>query len=298
VCKTLGKNIEWKIRNRVPSRGNESPLYRSSLRVEHRDCLFDRQVIQCPPFSIRLYHTDNGDKYKRIAKEGKTEDEKKKSFFSSQTRDQIIAIWTQSQNIPNLITIARIASTPVLCHLILTDQFQYALVGCVLAGLSDGLDGYIARKYNQITVLGTYLDPLADKIFINSIAISLGVAEIIPLWCSALWLGRDVLLVGMAYRTAAVASRGKGYNVVDPSRTPLKIEPSMISRVNTVLQFGSIWGGVSMAAFGDISTLGQISLGTLSFTPIEGICYVASGTTVLSGLGYLDGSAMTKSDNK
>ncbi len=223
------------------------------------------------------------------------------SFISQQTRNQIHAILTQAQSIPNIITIARISATPFLCHFILTDQYTYAVAGCVVAGISDWLDGYIARKYNQTTVMGTYLDPLADKIFINGIAISLGYANIIPIWCAGVWLGRDVLLIGMAYRAAAIASEGKGYNVADPSRTPLKIEPSMISRINTVLQFGTIWAGLGFAAMGGehSSALGTICVfgGSLTMTPVEVMCYIACGTTVYSGIGYLDGTAMTKSNN-
>jgi len=242
----------------------------------------------------RKQHSGGHEEDKRKSDKEVSKKEDRNSILSQETRNQI---WTQAQSIPNIITIARISSTPILCHFILTDQYKYAVTGCILAGFSDWLDGYIARKYNQTTVLGTYLDPFADKMFINSIAISLGYAEIIPLWCAGLWFGRDVLLIGMAYRTVAIATRGTGHNVADPSKFPLKIEPSMSSKINTVLQFGTISAGLGLAAMGDACVVAPISLGFMSVGPIEGMCYITCGTTVLSGLGYLDGHAVTKSES-
>jgi phosphatidylserine synthase len=81
-------------------------------------------------------------------------------WISQKTRNQIDAIYTQSKSIPNLITLTRIASTPILSYLIIEGQYVYAMYGCILAGFSDLLDGYIARKYDMKTNLGTYLDPL------------------------------------------------------------------------------------------------------------------------------------------
>lgn len=217
------------------------------------------------------------------------------SFLSVQTRNQITAIWTQAQSIPNIITITRICSTPVLCHLILTNEYKYAMGGCILAGISDWLDGHVARTYDQKTVLGTYLDPFADKIFINAIALSLGYVDIIPGWCASLWLGRDMLLIGMSYRAAAIAAEGKGHNVADPSKTPLEIKASTISKINTCFQFGTISSGLGFAAIGgDIGAFATTILSTMDITPLEAMCYVTSGTTVISGLGYLDGNAMAK----
>jgi cardiolipin synthase len=219
---------------------------------------------------------------------------------SPATKNQIQAIWTQSQSLPNQITIARILSTPLLCHFIMSNQYKLAVVGCILAGASDVLDGYIARNYNQKTILGTYLDPLADKIFINGIALSLSYSDILPLWCTSLWLGRDVILIGMAYRMAAVATQGSGNNVADPASTPLKIQPMMISKVNTLFQFGTIWTGLGCVALGyqDVlfsSAMAVVMMGEeWSLSPMDGLCFVTCGTTIMSGLGYMDGKSMKK----
>mmetsp|Transcript_16626 Transcript_16626/g.31493 ORF Transcript_16626/g.31493 Transcript_16626/m.31493 type:complete len:177 (+) Transcript_16626:357-887(+) len=143
------------------------------------------------------------------------------------------------------------------------------------------------------------LDPLADKIFINSIALSLSYSHILPWWCTGLWLGRDVILIGMAYRTAAIASKGSGNNVADPSSTPLKIKPSMMSKVNTLFQFCTIWTGLGCAAVGyqDVLFSSLVLVHDqhyLSISPMDGLCIATCGTTILSGLGYLDGKAMKK----
>ena len=228
-------------------------------------------------------------------KDGSADDPR---FMSKETENQFNALWTQAQSLPNIITITRICSTPIICHFIMTHQYKIALSGCLLAGFSDWLDGYIAKNYNQCTVLGTYLDPFADKLFINCIGVSLGCAGMIPAWCAGLWLGRDVLLVGFAYRAAAIAAKGSGHKVVDPSRTAFKIEPSMISKINTVLQFGTIGASVGLAAMGDAGVFAPINLGLITATPIDAMCYVTCATTVLSGLGYMDGKAMIQSDNK
>jgi len=218
---------------------------------------------------------------------------KSNSFISHATNSQLRAFYIQAQSIPNIITISRIISTPILCQLIINQQYNYAITGCILAGFSDWLDGYVARKYNQKTNLGTYLDPFADKIFINAIAVSLGYAGIIPSFCTGIWMGRDILIVGMAYHIAEKASEGRGHNVVDPSATPLKIIPSSVSKVNTFLQFGTIWMGLGMAAGLDGGFLGEmVSVGSISMSPMDALCYSTCGTTIWSGLGYMNGKAM------
>lgn len=248
-------------------------------------------------FQKRHQHNGPETKIKQPSTKNEDEQETKKddssSYLSHATSRQLLAFYTQAQSIPNIITISRILSTPILCQLIINHQYNYAITGCVLAGFSDWLDGYVARKYNQKTNLGTYLDPLADKIFINAIAVSMGYAGIIPLFCTGIWMGRDILLVGMAYHLAQKASEGGGHNIVDPSATPLKISPSTSSKVNTCLQFGTIWMGLAMATGLDSGVLGEVvSVGMIDVTPMDALCYSTCGTTVFSGLGYMNGKAM------
>lgn len=220
-------------------------------------------------------------------------------FLSKETKNQIEAISKQAKSIPNIITFSRIASTPILCHFVITQQFDIAIIGCFIAGVSDYLDGYIAKNYNQQTVLGTYLDPLADKILINTIALSLSYVDILPLWSSLLWLGRDVVLVGMSYQMAAVAAKGRGHAVADPARTPLKVMPTLISKVNTTLQFGTIGIGLCVGYMGSIDVINLNMIGlNYDLGIMEGLSYMTGITTIWSALSYVDGKAMAQSGNR
>ena len=96
------------------------------------------------------------------------------------------------------------------------------------------------------------------------------------------WLGRDVILVGMSYRAAAIAAKGRGHAVADPSKTPLKVNPSFISKVNTVFQFGTISLGLGLAAFPDYTMMIYSDIDIMT-----AICGVTCGTTIWSGVGFL-----------
>jgi len=168
------------------------------------------------------------------------------------TRDDghMESILNQMRTVPNMITLSRIMSAPVLSYFIVSDRFDLAIGGCLVFAFSDWLDGYIARNYEgQATVLGTYLDPFADKFIINILSASLWYVSLLPGPIVSLWLARDVGLVYTSYRFVAnrtVAGRA----VIDPSRTPLKVNPTLVSRVNTVLQFGTISAGMAQPLFG------------------------------------------------
>merc|ERR1712070_1216901 len=147
-------------------------------------------------------------------------------------------------SVPNMITLSRLASTPVLCYWIINDEPNLAIVGCALAGISDVLDGYIAKNHGGATVLGTYLDPFADKFFINSLAISLWYSGILPAPLVGLWAAKDVLLLG-----------GMGWYIYQEQRTinffknsihtkPLTVTPSPLGKANTMLQFATLATGI------------------------------------------------------
>ena len=165
-------------------------------------------------------------------------------------RNLLIKHWfEQIQSPPNIITSLRILSAPYLSFLIISGQNETALVGCFLAGLSDVLDGHIARQYNMTTVLGTYLDPFADKIMINGLALSLGYVEILPAPLVMLWLARDVgLSVGTYWLVKSTKKEGE--YTIDPGMTALKVEPSTISKVNTGLQFLTLGAGLIQPLYG------------------------------------------------
>ncbi|MBN1101776.1 MAG: CDP-alcohol phosphatidyltransferase family protein [Deltaproteobacteria bacterium] len=126
--------------------------------------------------------------------------------------------------VPNLITMIRIILTPVFVIYLIQDEFFSALVVFVLCGLSDGADGMVARLFNQKSRLGTYLDPLADKIVLASGFVVLSVRDFMPSWLAVMVLARDVLIL-------------LGVVVMALNRVDLKIKPSILSKITTCLQF-------------------------------------------------------------
>ena len=99
-------------------------------------------------------------------------------------------------NLPNLITVLRIVAVPVTIWLILVGYFQAAFWIFLAAGISDGVDGYLARRWNQRTELGAYLDAVADKALLVSIFITLALTGVIPIWLTLAVATRDLMIVG------------------------------------------------------------------------------------------------------
>ncbi len=126
-------------------------------------------------------------------------------------------------SIPNLLTLIRVLLTPLLVILLLRDMFPLALLVFAIAGLSDGLDGLIARLLNQRTILGAYLDPAADKLLLTSSFVCLAILNVIPPWLAVIVITRDVIiLLGLAILTLTE----KKYS----------INPTMVSKCTTTIQ--------------------------------------------------------------
>ena len=99
------------------------------------------------------------------------------------------------KSVPNMLSILRLLLVPVFLWLLIADQFLVAFLVLMFASFTDWLDGFIARKFNQITSLGKVLDPSADRLFILATLIGLTVNEIIPAWLAIVIVARDVLLL-------------------------------------------------------------------------------------------------------
>jgi phosphatidylglycerophosphate synthase len=151
-------------------------------------------------------------------------------------RDLVISWIQQLRSPPNMITSLRILSTPYISYLIIYQQYEWALCGCFAASASDLIDGWMARKFNMTTVLGSYLDPLADKALINVVALSLWYVEILPAPLVALWALKDLGLCIGTYNYVARVTDKETF-VTNPATTPLKVSATQISKVNTGLQF-------------------------------------------------------------
>jgi len=118
-------------------------------------------------------------------------------------------IWT----VPNQITLLRLGFIPIFLILISYDQYKWALLILVIAGLSDGIDGVLARTLNQKSALGAYLDPIADKLLLSSSFVVLAMAKRVAWWLTIMVLSRDVLLLVVA----AVIILISGYRPFPPS---------------------------------------------------------------------------------
>lgn len=166
-------------------------------------------------------------------------------------------------DIPNVITIFRIGIVPAVVVSLWHEKFTLALILFTVAGVSDALDGYIAKRFNFISRLGSILDPLADKLLLISTYVALGWLNQLPLWLVILVIGRDVviLLGAMAYHRLVGA---------------YEMAPSWISKGNTFFQI--ILG---------LSVVLQASGVSLPQQLIDVLIYTVSVTTVLSGLDYI-----------
>ena len=106
-----------------------------------------------------------------------------------------MSLWRQWGTLPNVLSSIRLALVPVFLVLLLVGNFAFALIILAVAGITDYLDGYFARRLNQVTRLGQLLDPAADRLYIFSTLIGLAVTQQIPLWLAAVIIARDVMLL-------------------------------------------------------------------------------------------------------
>ena len=166
-------------------------------------------------------------------------------------------------SLPNAITLGRIALTPVFILFLKDQDYATALAIFLIAGFSDGLDGFIAKRYNLITRLGGLLDPLADKILLVSAYVMLSLLDKLPFWLVLSVTFRDLLIVG-------------GYLVYTSLVGPVRMRPSRLSKINTVAQVVLIIAVLVDAA----------ALFTMPLT-VTTLIYVVLATTLASGLHYL-----------
>jgi cardiolipin synthase len=126
-------------------------------------------------------------------------------------------------SIPNLITLARILLVPVVVWAISSGEMRIAFLLFLAAGVSDAVDGFLAKRFGMATELGAYLDPLADKAMIVSIYVALGIGEAIPRWLVILVVSRDIMIVGAVMLSWLVDK-------------PVALKPFLVSKLNTVAQ--------------------------------------------------------------
>jgi cardiolipin synthase (CMP-forming) len=138
-------------------------------------------------------------------------------------------------NLPNLITLGRILLVPVIIWAITSGEMAVAFVLFFIAGVSDAVDGYLAKRFDMRSEIGALLDPLADKCLLVSIYIALGLAAKVPTWLVILVVSRDIIIIG-----AVIVSW-----LVD---RPVPMKPLMVSKLNTVAQV--VYAGLVLMALG------------------------------------------------
>ncbi len=168
-------------------------------------------------------------------------------------------------NLPNILTIFRILLIPVFVNLLIYGYFGWALITFVIATLTDGLDGLIARLANQRTKLGAYLDPMADKLLLTSSFLSLAILKVIPVWTAVILVSRDLILV-------------LGALILHLTQTSQEISPSWLGKTTTAVQFFCvIW--ILMADVFEVGTdiVFPILVLTVAITVISGLHYIYRG---------------------
>jgi cardiolipin synthase len=168
-------------------------------------------------------------------------------------------------NLPNLITTGRILLVPIVVWAITAGRYQTAFWLFVVAGISDAVDGFLAKRLGATSEFGAYLDPLADKALLMSIYVTLGIAGLLPLWVVIAVVSRDIMILG-----AVVVSWIVG--------KPLSIHPLIVSKLNTLAQI----------------LLATLVLATNAFNldpgyAFEGALIVVGVLTGLSAAAYLAG---------
>lgn len=169
-------------------------------------------------------------------------------------------------NLPNGLTFLRMILTPVIVLLLLEGAFLWALLVFLLAGATDGLDGFLARSLREPTEFGRVLDPLADKILLDSSFFTLAFLGRVPMWLAGLAIGRDLVL--MLGSCALYSTSGRmGY------------PPSAIGKLSTGLQVLTVLAAMLMAE-GDVRLL-PLFWGTAAITILSGLDYTYRGTVEL-----------------
>ncbi|HZB90159.1 MAG TPA: CDP-alcohol phosphatidyltransferase family protein [Stellaceae bacterium] len=166
-------------------------------------------------------------------------------------------------SLPNLITLGRLLSVPLAIWLVLVGHLAPAFWLFVAAGLSDAVDGFIAKHFDQRSELGALLDPIADKALLVSMYVTLGLAKHLPVWLVILVVFRDLLIIG-------------GFLLVAALGHAMRWEPLLVSKLNTALQIALI--AVVLASLGL-----RVAVPRLAAV----LVWAVAATTTISGAGYL-----------
>ena len=168
-------------------------------------------------------------------------------------------------NLPNYITLFRIVLIPFFIGLMVYDYYRWAFAVFIIAGLSDALDGMIARQTKTQTELGAFLDPLADKLLIVAAFVTLVIIDMLPAWLVIVVISRDVIV---ALGSLIIYFTGKD----------IKIRPTIAGKATTVLQLVIVSLTLVLMSYGTLRPdAGYMAL----------LYWVTAGATIVSGIQYV-----------
>jgi len=168
-------------------------------------------------------------------------------------------------NIPNFLSLLRIILVPVIVIFLIQGLYAKALIVFVVAGLTDALDGALARLLNKQTELGSFLDPLADKILLSTSFISLAIFGLIPSWLAVIVISRDfIILLGLL--------------ILSMMSVTYEIKPVFVSKVTTTLQIATVFFAL---------LLKTVTYDIISYDWIVILSWLTASFTVFSGLIYI-----------
>ncbi len=153
------------------------------------------------------------------------------------TMSPMVAVNSPLRHLPNLICVLRMLLVAPIVVLLVHGEWMATLVLIAVAGFSDGLDGFLAKRFGWQSRLGSMLDPAADKLLLVALFVTLTWLGLVPLWLTALVVLRDVLISGCSLAYNALVA-------------PLTAQPSRVSKLNTVLQLAYVLGVITLQAFG------------------------------------------------
>ncbi|KAG0374070.1 hypothetical protein BGX24_010880 [Mortierella sp. AD032] len=180
--------------------------------------------------------------------------------------------------LPNFLTFTRLLSAPVIGYWVLQGDYTNACILFGIASITDGLDGWIARRFNMQTIIGTILDPMADKTLMTILTVTLAVQNLIPVPIAAIILGRDagLILASFYYRYISLPEPKTFTRYWDFSIPSAEVRPTMISKVNTAIQMAYICLSLMAPVF---EFTGHVGLDYLGYT--------CAATTIWSGASYV-----------
>ncbi|CAG9463574.1 unnamed protein product [Pedinophyceae sp. YPF-701] len=261
ATRAAGRRRDWG--PLLPNSSGFAPPGRFRALRSHHDCPPDRYHVGGARFTrVRQLHSSCGSHTSRTAAQPRS------------LREEIL-------NVPNAISVARLLSSPLIFSLIVQERWDVALPALALSGASDWADGFAARKLNQESVLGTYLDPVADKALVGATVAALYAQGSLPLPTVGIILFRDVYLIGgsllarakhlqghrLTPRTFFQLAPGPSHGQASaPAIEPVR--PTLLSKANTCLQLALAGAAITGQAYGvpPAEAIGALQVATVATT--------------------------------